>query len=378
MDSLDTRKIIVVGMEHYNPLGLIRILGKNGISPDYIAIKHKSKVASLSKYVSRVHQVDSIEQAVELLLSEYGTGYDEAPVILTTDDDVQSLIDDRYEEFKDRFIFFNSGQAGRTTEFMDKKKILDVAKKNGLQILDTWSVKKGDIPDDLTYPIITKSISPNVGGWKSDVFICESEEDLRKAFEKIESPQVLLQRYLDKKNEICIDGFSIDSGRALFNPICTTYNYNLDGYYSPYMTMHPYFLDEKTTRGIADMMAEIGFEGVYSIEFLLGPDDELYFTEINFRNSPWNCGAAKMGMPIPLLWIEAMLTGRIQDNWYRPVPKGFKAMIEPVDHRKRVLEGDLDLADWLTDFKNVECPFYQDNDDPEPFREMVRNWEKLS
>ena len=172
MDSLDTRKIIVVGMEHYNPLGLIRILGKNGISPDYIAIKHKSKVASLSKYVSKVHHVDNIEQAVELLLSEYGTGYDEAPVILTTDDDVQSLIDDRYEEFKDRFIFFNSGRAGRTTEFMDKKKILDVAKKNGLQILDTWSVKKGDIPDDLTYPIITKSISPNVGGWKSDVFIC--------------------------------------------------------------------------------------------------------------------------------------------------------------------------------------------------------------
>ncbi len=376
--DLSGRKFVVVGMEHYNPLTLMRIFGKNGISPDLIAIKHKSNVASLSKYVGTVRHVDNIEQAVDLLLSEYGSGYEEMPIVLTTDDDVQSLIDDRFDEFEGRFIFFNSGRPGRTTEFMDKKKILDIAKKHGLQILDTWVVEKGEIPADITYPIITKSISPNVGGWKSDVFICHAEDELHAAFKRIKSPQVLLQRYLEKKNEVCIDGFSIDHGRTMFNPMCTTYNYNLDGYYSPYMTMHSYFLDDATTQGMANMMAEIGFEGVYSIEFLVGPDDELYFTEVNFRNSPWNYGASKIGMPIPLLWAEAMITGEIRDEWYRSFPEDFKAMIEPVDYKKRVLEGGLDLADWLTDFRNVECPFYQDDDDPEPFREMVRKWEKLS
>lgn len=378
MDDLANRKIVVIGMEHYNPLGLVRTLGKNGINPDYIAVKHKSEVVSKSKYVSKVHHVDDIHEAYDVLLSEYGQGYDQPPIVLTTDDDIQSLLDERYDDLKDRFILFNSGIPGRTTEFMNKKRILDIAKECGLNVLDTWVVENGEIPDDVRYPIITKAISPNDGGWKSDVHICRSEADLVEAFKTIKSPKILLQRYVDKKNEVCVDGFTIDHGKVMFNPMCTTYNYNIDGYYSPYMTIHPYFLDDDTNKALALMLEKIGFEGLYSIEFLVDSDDTLYFSEVNFRNSTWNYCITQLGIPLPLLWIKAMLTGEVRGEWEKPIPEDFVAMVEPIDYQKRVVEGETDLADWLTDFRNADCLFYQDDEDVEPFREMVRNWERLS
>ncbi len=378
MDVLKGRKIIVIGMEHYNPLGLVRTLGRSGVKPDYIAIKHKSEVVSKSKFVNYVHHVDDIEDAYRVLLSEYAGRYDDPPVVITTDDDIQSLLDLHYDELKDAFVMFNSGVSGRTTEFMNKKTILDIAQKHGLKVLDTWVVVNGEIPDDIRYPIITKAISPNDGGWKSDVHICNSETELVKAFETIRSPKILLQRYVHKNNEVCVDGFTIDHGKTMFNMMCTTYNYNIDGYYSPYMTIHPYFLDEVTTEGLAGMLEEIGFEGIYSIEFLVDSDDTLYFSEVNFRNSTWNYCITQLGMPLPYLWVKAMLTGEVCEEWIKPIPEGFVAMVEPIDHKKRVIEGDTDLADWLSDFRNADCLFYQDDEDPEPFREMVRNWERLS
>ncbi len=367
-------RFIVFGSEHYNPLTVIRTLGVRGIYPDFIAVRNKSRVASKSKYVHKNYFVESLEEGYQILLKEYGNGIENKPFLIVTDDDIQSYLDLRYEELKSRFIFFNAGKSGRITEFMDKKAILDLAEKHGLKILPTVVAERGVVPKELPYPILTKSISPNIGGWKSDVHICYSEEELAKAYENILSPVVLIQPYLDKKNEYCIDGFSIDRGRQMFAPMAATYNYLLPGYYSPYMTFHS-FEDNKMRKACQDMLTEIGFEGIFSIEFLIDKKDNYYFTEINFRNSPWNYAAAHLDMPIPFLWAEAMLVGRIDEAWYKkPIPENFTAMIEPVDYCKRVKSGQIDVAQWLTDFKTTQCPFYFDADDLEPFREMIQNW----
>lgn len=375
MDSV--RKHIIIGMEHYNPLGLIRSLGEQGIEPVYIAIKHRSEVASKSKYVGCVHHVASIDDAFDVLVSNYG---DEAqkPFVYTTDDDIQSLLDIRYDELEDSFILFNSGSAGRTTAFMDKKAILDAGCSCGLRTLPTVVTDRGVIPEGLEYPIITKAISPNDGGWKSDVFICQNADELAEAFMSIQSEKVLIQRFVRKKTEVCFEGFSVDGGRKAFLPFYTTYDYNIEGYYSPFMTVHGVDLPEDLIEGIRKLLTHIGFEGIFEIEFLVDADGSLYFSEINFRNSTWSYIGAVLGMPIPYLWSQCMESGQIPDDLYKAVPAGFKAMVEPIDYQKRVVEGDVEAADWLADFKTVDCPFYFNAEDREPFREMVRNWSALS
>lgn len=374
-DIIKNRKFIVIGMEHYNPLGVIRSLGQCGIAPTYIAIKHRCPLASLSKYCSEVRYANNLDEGYRILTEEYGNP-DDKPFVITTDDDIQSLIDLNWSVLKERFVLFNSGEDGRTTRFMDKKEILDCAERNGLPVLKTVVVDRGTVPEDIDYPIITKSISSNDGGWKSDVHICANAEELAEAFKTIQSERVIIQRFVEKSNEICVEGYSADGGRISFLPFYTTYNYNIQGYYSPYMTLHPYNLPE-LDHGLRAMIAEIGFEGFFEAEFLVDADGSPYFSEINFRNSTWSYAATKLGMPLPCLWAESMMTGSVPASYYRTVPKGYQAMVEPIDYKKRVIEGDTSAARWLADFKNADCLYYMDDDDPKPYEAMVENWELL-
>ena len=71
-DIIKKHPIILIALEHYNPLGIIRSFGEMGINIDFVGIKYKVPVASASKYVGTLHQVDSIEQAYETVLKQYG------------------------------------------------------------------------------------------------------------------------------------------------------------------------------------------------------------------------------------------------------------------------------------------------------------------
>lgn len=371
---IQNHKFIVFALDHYNPLGVIRSLGEAGISPIYIAEKHGEYFATKSKYLSECYEVEDAEEGYRILMEKFGNENKEClPFLITCDDKTTGYLDERYDELKDKFIFFNAGANGRIEQFMDKGEILECAKRHGLKVLETRVVNKGEIPQDLEYPIITKSISPNVGGWKSDVHICNSAEELKSAYEKIAAPTVLIQKYIEKINEYCLDGYCINKGKEMFHAIASKYNYLIPGYYSPYMTLMP--LENDTIRtGIEGMMKEIGFEGIYSIEFLIDKDDNYWFLEINFRNSTWSYASTCAGMPLPVLWAKSTLNGKIDNNDYKEIPQGFTAMVEPIDYAKRVKTGKIDIAQWMIDFKEAGCGFYYSKDDIEPWRFIIDNW----
>lgn len=293
------------------------------------------------------------------------------PFVLFTDDETVGYIDTRYDEIKEKFIFFNAGSSGRVKEYMDKFKILELARKHGLKTLNTIMCKRGEIPKEIEYPIITKSISPLVGGWKSDVYICQEEDDLKKAYTKIQSPVVILQKYINKQNEYCLEGFSINQGDKSYFSISITYNYLLKDYYSPYLTVGK--ADNNYINSVlSEMLKDIGFEGLFEIEFLIDQDGTFYFDEINFRNSPWSYPSAALDRCLPELWMKSMLEGEITCT-PAEVPEYFTAMIEPVDYKKRVASKMITEAEWLYDFKKANVTFYYDNDDPEPYFIMMAN-----
>lgn len=207
--------VIIVAKEHYNPLSMIRSLGRRGINPIYIAIKGKGKIASSNNYISLCYYTNSVQEAFELFVKKYGCEK-ESPFVLLTDDETLGYIDNRYNIIKNTFILFNAGTTGRLNAFMNKFMILKLAERFGLKTLNTIVCNKGDIPKRLEYPLITKTISPIVGGWKSDVFICENKDELLKAYKSIQSPVVILQKYIDKQNEYCLEGFSINHGQQSF------------------------------------------------------------------------------------------------------------------------------------------------------------------
>ncbi len=369
--------VIVFAMDHYNPLGVVRSFGKEGISSIVVAQKSRTDISRYSKYTKEYIPVDTTQEGYDWLLAHYQeTEFENRPFLLTCDDRTIEFMDNRYDEWKHRFIGFNGGSKGTITQYMDKFVILEAAKRYGLKILNTITVNKGEIPKNIEYPIITKSISPVVGGWKSDVFICYTEEELKIAYEKIRAPKVIIQKFIEKKNEYCLDGFCAKNGKIMFTSIETTYNYLIKGYYSPYMTVKN-FNKPEIKKPLEDLMNEIGFEGIYSIEFLIDQDDQMYFSEINFRNSTWSYASTCAGMNLPILWAEAMLSGVAPVNAVRNIPDNFMAMVEPIDYAKRVKTGQITKGEWLKDFKEAKCGYYYSSEDPYPFYECVNKWDLL-
>lgn len=374
--GIEKHEFIIFAMDHYNPLGLARSVGEGVRQPIVIAERSKTDISSHSKYVKEYIRVGTVEEGYDILMSRFGGSADRPPFLLTCDDRTIGFLDGRYDEWKDRFIGFNAGGNNVISKYMDKFEVLELAKRHGLRTLDTVCVDRGIVPAGISYPVITKSISPVFGGWKSDVHICRNEDELWAAYGKILADRVIVQKYIDKKNEYCVDGFCADHGGITFNAIESTYNYLIPGYYSPYMTVSG-FSNPQIGAALASIMREVGFEGIYSAEFLIDQDGSYYFSEINFRNSTWSYAATMVGMNLPALWAEAMLAGKLRRGARKTFPP-FTAMVEPIDYGKRVKAGKVGVGEWLRDFKEAGCTFYYSKEDVEPFLHMCRDWEKFS
>ena len=370
---------IVFALEHYNPLNMIRALGENGINPVYISVKRRYEVATKSKYISELHRVDSVEEGFKLLTELYGHQAEETgkkPYILFSDYKSIGYFDFHYDEWKDKFIAYNAGRNGRINKFMDKYEIQQCAKRHGFNVLDSYVIKKGDsVPADLWYPIITKDISPNSGSWKFDVFVCQNEQELKDAMEKITSPLVMVQHFVDKQNEMALEGYTINKGTEMQIITEMKWKYLIQGYYSPYHDVKM-FEDKEMEKKLQAMFEEIGFEGVFEVEFLIGKDGTFYFMETNFRASAWNPTCKFAGMPLPYLWIKGMENGCI-NTADRKEFEPFTSMSEVIDYAKRVEGGMCSLAEWLRDFKDAKCVYIYDKEDRGPWDEVIKNWENF-
>lgn len=370
---------IVFALEHYNPLNMIRALGENGINPVYISVKRRYEVATKSKYISKLHRVDSVEDGFRLLMKQYGHLVEETgkkPYIVFSDDKSVGYFDLHYNEWKDKFIAYNAGRTGRINEFMDKYEIQQLAKKYGFNVLDSYVIsKKDELPEHLWYPIITKDISPNSGSWKSDVYICQSEQELREAIVKIESPLIMIQHFVDKQNEMALEGYCINKGKEMQIVTEMKWKYLIQGYYSPYHDVKM-FEDKEMEKKLQAMFEEIGFEGVFEVEFLIDKDGTYYFMETNFRASAWNPTGKFAGMPLPYLWIKGMENGCI-DPADRKEFEPFTSMSEVIDYAKRVEGGMCSLPEWLREFKDAKCVYIYDKEDCGPWDEVIKNWENF-
>lgn len=356
---------IIIGIENYNTLGLIRTLGENGIKPIVIMIKGIMRIASYSKWIGEISYVKDIEEAIEILDNKYIDKNRKDIFLYTNDDWSTQYFDYLYEKYKDILYMYNAGEAGRVTYYMDKYNVSMLAQECGLSILKCWRVKNGEIPRDIAYPIITKAISPNEGGWKKDVFICHSVDELICAYKKIKSKTVLLQKYLKKKNELCIDGYSADRGNTVVMTIASTYNYILPDKYSDAMVVSNYE-DEETKEKIRSMFRKIGYEGIFCIEFLISEDDELFFCEINFRNSGWSYASTVAGMPLAIGWNNAMIGKLDYNKAIKKIAPNFTAIVEFADFDARVRSGMISVCKWMNELAHAKCLFYVGKRDPKP------------
>jgi len=186
---------------------------------------------------------------------------------------------------------------------------------------------------------------------------------------------IMIQHFVDKQNELALEGYTINKGKDMHIVTELTWKYLIQGYYSPYHDVKMFENKEMASK-LQAMFEEIGFEGVFEVEFLIDKDGTLYFMETNFRASAWNPTGKVVGMPLPYLWIKGMENGAIDSN-DRKEFEPFTSMSEVIDYAKRVEGGMCSLAEWLRDFKDAKCVYIYDKEDRGPWDEVIRNWENF-
>ena len=149
-------------------------------------------------------------------MSEYGNE-EYKPFVYCSDDTTESFLDQHYDELKDKFYFYNAGEQGRVTWLQNKDNITTLAAEVGLDNPKKEVVDTGVLPKTLKYPIITKVLASTMGAWKGDVYVCNNEKELNEAYKKIKSPKLILQEFVHKKGEFCMEGFAINDGKDFYS-----------------------------------------------------------------------------------------------------------------------------------------------------------------
>lgn len=366
MKDIKQHKHIVVSGDTGNALGVIRSIAEGGIDPILIYLVEENHLPCLikSKYLTVVHRVHSYEEAIDLLIAKYGNET-ENPFVYTCDDSVESIIDNRYDELKDKFYFFNAGEKGRINKLMNKHEICLVAEQCGCRIPKQEIVDTGVLPKTLRYPVITKTLMSIMGAWKDDVYICNNESELQEAYTKIQSPKLLLQEYICKKNELAVEGFSIDGGREVYIPYKVSYLRASEEGYGHYMYFEP-FADKELLAQLKAIIKECQYTGCFEIEFLVDQEDKLWFLEVNFRYSFWNYAITFGGLNYPLAWAQSVLDNHITEPVDGALKPNFTALNEPGDYGQSVARKRISLWKWLKDVHNADMLYFWHPKDMKP------------
>ena len=360
--------ILLVG-DHFNPLGMVRSLGEEHINPIVVLVGEDSYLVQSSKYIRRLHKVHSAQEGLELIIKEYSkSSY--KPFILTGSDDIIAVIDRNYDRLCRDFFFFNAGGQGRVNKLLSKKEQNNLAKQCGFNVPAYEEVNLGDYPKEVTYPLITKAVDSTINNWKSQVYICRNEDELLEAYSHLKSEKILLQQYIEKKNETGFDAFSINEGRDTYLPLQLTYFTTTETSFGNaiyFFEPHDKELLEKINR----IMMMTKFSGIFSIDFLEGKDGRLYFLEINFRNSAWSYPSTKAGVNLLVLWAESTLMQslKISDVIIKKLP--FSAIVEIPEFLSGLKKGIGSAVKTYKLIHNSDCLVFWKKNDNKPFWKEV-------
>lgn len=365
--AIYSHKHIVLCEDHYNPLGIIRSLGEEGISPIVLLSAKRPCLIPKSKYIGELHLFATIAAAFQYMVDTY-SDEELKPFVYNGSDDISLLLDNNYNLLKDKFYFFNG--EGDLARNLQKYEMTKLAEECGICIPKEELLKVGVLPTKLKYPVITKAASSTIGTWKDQSFVCENEDELKVAYSKINAEYILVQEYIERKNELCIDGISINSGKDVFMPYSCTYYRFPRGSYGNYMHYIP-FKDYDLTEKITKILRGANYSGIFCIEFLIGPDEKLYFLEVNYRHSGWSYGYTFGGYNLPVRWAVSTLNKEIDKSGFNYL-EGFNQMQELSDFKYSVLSRVVPIFQWIKEVKQCDTLLYYNKKDPKPFWSVLR------
>lgn len=369
-------KILVIGGNHHNTLGVIRSLGYKGLKPDVLLISDIIKpYVSYSRYIEHLDIIQSETQITEYLIDNRKK-YDNKPVIISCADIVTSELDSNFEKLSD-FYTLPIGK-GNLTQIMNKQYMCQIANECG--ILTPISIYFKNIVFDSDSKYIIKPLK-SINGAKSDIAIIKNIDELNNYFSSSHCENIQIQKYIDKELEFQLIGCSLNSGETVIIPGASIILRQPDNTNTGFLKYVP--LKEFQYDGLENckqFIRTIGYSGLFSMEFLRGKDGKDYFMEINMRNDGNAICVTAAGVNLPYIWYS-YCSG--SDEWQSEAKHEIKETIvmPEYDDFVNVLKRKISLVDWIKDVRRTDCFMEYDKTDKRPFyiglRAQLTNYFKL-
>lgn len=364
-------KIIIIGEEHHNTLGVLRSIGEIGIQSHLIITQSPKPFVIHSKYIDTLYRIENESQLSTTLLSHFGNE-EFKPIVICCDDKSIATIDNNYNKLSNLFILPNAGKVqSNINRLMSKAEQQRFANQVGLSIPKTWTIYgNNSIPSDIIYPCIVKT-NTSISGSKTDIKVCYSADELLANTRR--EVEYLIQEYIEKEFELNVVACAYNNGQNLIIPgvIHKIREYPAKKGSSSFSVLrdcsqYPYLPVDK----IKKMMSLIEYDGLFSIEFIC-KDNKCYFLEINFRNDGNGYIPTSAGVNLPYLWCCSRLSLPIPH--YEPqTPHYFMADVRDIFHV--VKDKSLSFKQWRNDFKRTNCFLLYNRKDKMPFIVYIWHW----
>lgn len=369
MDSRDVihYKVLVIGGDHHNTLGVIESLGVKGVFPYVLAITNTSWAYVLkSRYVVDGCVCHNETQIVEWILTKFNDS-DHKAVAIATCDLAASILDKNYNQLSPFLILPNTSISGNLANTMSKEYMSSLAREVGLNVPKTWVVTDGSVPHDIEYPCITKAIS-SVVGTKENICVCRDEESLHRFLsKKAKCPIIQIQKFVDKEYEFQLLGCSMGYGKEILIPGRThiVRPNGLDNtFFLRFDKIEPEY--NSLVEKVITFIKRTGYQGPFSVEFLRDKDGTSYFTEMNFRNDGNAYCETSAGTNIPYIYYLYNTGGDYQTEIKKSFVKTTYLTPE-FYYFKNMMRGEYGIKEWWHNMKITTCYTTYFKDDKKPF-----------
>ena len=357
--------VLIIGSgNHHNTLGVIRSIGRAGMGIDLLTYGNtKKNYIACSKYVSSHHTFESDKDLILYLKKIKIDGNKQ--IIISCADAITELLNLHIDELAEKFVIPGNPIQGRMLDLMDKTTMISMAARHNIYAPDVWHLPEDY--DKVVFPCITKSHVSSHGG-KSDIVICNSKEEL-DTFLKNNNDHIFVQSYIQKKEEVQFIGCSLNGGEEIIIPGMTKVlrsQPNTNTGFLEYMPIDPFY--NKTVENAKAYIRDCQYSGLFSIEFLRGQDDKVWFLEINFRNDGNAICVLEAGVNLPLIWVKASMGENYKNDIHSP--KKVIVMPEFQDF-KLVLQRKVGFLHWLRDWKRTDAFMEYAKDDKWPFFQYI-------
>ena len=361
-------KILVIGGNHQNPLGVIEALGQKGLRP-YVIINEpcKSSFVLKSKYIQKGWLCATEEETIQCIFTNFSQS-EAKTVVIACNDNTASLLSDNYDRLSDFLIIPGINRQCAVSEWMDKEKMSEAAESIGLTIPKSWRVSKNNMPSDIVFPCVTKSLT-SVKNGKSEFTICNNQKELNDfVANQAHSGTIQVQQFIDKEFEFQYLGCSLNGGEVIIIPgrthiDVTTHFNNLT--FLKY-TESKVIEDSKTLTNTEKFIQHTGYSGLFSVEFMHGKDGKDYFLEMNFRNDGNGIVVTAAGTNLPYIWYLYNSGGDYLSEIKKSVVKETYSVPED-SYFISMLQGGLNYSEWRRNMKKANCYITYFKGDTGPF-----------